>query len=111
MSKIGITLKKWARSKRFWKRFVLAFIGLPIFLFFTLVLIVYIKQDTIVQDLVDDMNKDFAGATEIKGSHISMFENFPYISIDLEEFKVYEINSTFYGSIIFLGTCKLKRSS
>ena len=90
MSKIGIKLKKWVRSRRFWKRFALAFIGLPIFLFFTLVLIVYIKQDAIVQDLIEDMNNDFAGATEIKGSHISMFENFPYISIDLEEFKVYE---------------------
>ena len=102
MSKIGITLKKWARSKRFWKRFVLAFIGLPIFLFFTLVLIVYIKQDTIVQDLVDDMNKDFAGATEIKGSHISMFENFPYISIDLEEFKVYEIKGKKGAPLVYI---------
>ncbi|MDG1333613.1 MAG: hypothetical protein P8P74_14850, partial [Crocinitomicaceae bacterium] len=90
MSKIGNKLKSWLKSKRFWKRFALVVIGLPIILFFTVVLIVYVKQDEIVQNLVSDLNKDFRGATELKDSHISMFENFPYISIDLEEFKVYE---------------------
>lgn len=78
------------RSKRFWKRFALVLVGLPILLFFTLVLIVYVKQDEIVQDLIADLNKDFRGATHVRDSHISMFENFPYISIDLEEFKVFE---------------------
>ena len=90
MSKIGSKLKRWMKSKRFWKRFALVVIGLPIILFFTVVLIVYVKQDAIVQDLVSDLNKDFRGATEIKGSHVSMFENFPYISIDLEGVKVFE---------------------
>jgi hypothetical protein len=78
------------KSKRFWKRMALASILIPTVLFFSIVLIVYIKQDAIVQDLMKDLNKDFAGYAEIKDSHISMFENFPYISIDLEEFKVYE---------------------
>lgn len=87
---MGFKIKKWIRSKRFWKRFTIVFLGLPVFLFFTLVLIVYLKQDAIVQDLISDLNKDFRGATEIGDSHISMFENFPYISIDLEDFKVYE---------------------
>ena len=90
MSKIGNKLKSWMRSKRFWKRFAIVTIGLPVILFFTVVLIVYVKQDDIVQDLISDLNKDFRGATELKDSHISMFENFPYISIDLEEFKVFE---------------------
>ena len=89
MSKIGNKLKSWMRSKRFWKRFAIVTIGLPVILFFTVVLIVYVKQDDIVQDLISDLNKDFRGATELKDSHISMFENFPYISIDLEEFKVF----------------------
>lgn len=39
---------------------------------------------------MSDMNKDFMGATEIEDSHISMFANFPYISIDLENFRIYE---------------------
>ncbi len=90
MAKNGGTLKRWFRSKRFWKRFVAVTIALPILLFFTVVLIVYAKQDSIVQGLVEDLNKDFRGATELSGSHISMFENFPYISIDLENVKVFE---------------------
>lgn len=90
MTNNGSRLARWVRSKRFWRRFVLATIGLPILLFFTVVLIVYVKQDAIVQDLIKDLNADFRGATELSGSHISMFENFPYISIDLENFKVYE---------------------
>lgn len=83
-------MKKWLKSKRFWKRTALFVVGVPFVLFFTLVMIVYVKQDEIVQDLIHDLNEDFIGATEIKDSHISMFENFPYISIDLEEFKIYE---------------------
>ncbi len=68
-------------------------LGLPIVLFFALVLVVYIKQDAIVQELISDLNEDFNGAMEIEDSHISMFENFPYISIDLEHFKVFETKS------------------
>jgi hypothetical protein len=83
-------LKRWLRSKKFWKRFAFLFIGLPILLFSILVLIVYIKQDEIVQSLMADMNKDFRGSAEIEDSHVSMFENFPYISIDLEHFVIYE---------------------
>ncbi len=82
--------KNWLRSRKFWKRFVLTVILIPIILLTTVITIVYFKQDAIVQDLIADLNKDFNGATEIRGSHISLFENFPYISIDLEGFKVYE---------------------
>lgn len=80
----------WLKSRRFWKRFFIYCLGLPFALIIVLVLVVYIKQDSIVQGLINDLNKDFYGSTEIKDSHISMFENFPYISIDLEDFKVYE---------------------
>ena len=83
-------IKRWLKSKRFWKRTALVLVGIPILLFFTVVLIVYNKQDEIVKELIVDLNEDFNGTTEIKGSHVSMFENFPYISIDLEEFKIHE---------------------
>lgn len=62
----------------------------PIVLFSVLVLIVYWKQDAIVQELLTTLNKDFKGEIRIKGSHISPFENFPYISIDLEGVEIYE---------------------
>jgi hypothetical protein len=46
-----------------------------------------------VQELVTTLNEDFEGHFEVKGSHISPFENFPYISIDLEELTLYENNT------------------
>lgn len=82
--------KNWFRTRKFWKRFIITLFISPILLFSIGVVVIYFKQDQIVQELIEDMNEDFKGAAEIKGSHISLFANFPYISIDLEGFKVYE---------------------
>ncbi|HLP13249.1 MAG TPA: AsmA-like C-terminal region-containing protein [Flavobacteriales bacterium] len=82
------------RSKKFWKRLVISIVIVPIVLFFALVGILYWKQDAIVQHLLSSMNEDFKGRIEITGSHISPFEEFPYISIDLEGVKIYEDKKT-----------------
>jgi len=79
-------LKRW----KFWRRMIIWLIVAPIVLFFTVVLIVYWKQDAIVQELISTLNEDFTGEIEIEDSHVSPFENFPYISIDLENVKLYE---------------------
>lgn len=79
-------LKRW----KFWRRMIIWLIVAPIILFFTVVLIVYWKQDAIVQELISTLNEDFKGEVEIEDSHVSPFENFPYISIDLENVKLYE---------------------
>ena len=86
MKKIGGKLKKWMRSRKFWKRFAMIFVIAPMLLFSVLVVILYAKQDEIVQSLMKDLNEDFRGSAEIKGSHISLFENFPYISIMFRPF-------------------------
>ncbi|UKN02091.1 AsmA family protein [Paracrocinitomix mangrovi] len=78
------------KRRKFWKRLIIWLILAPILLFFTVVLIVYIKQDAIVQELISDLNEDFVGKIEIEDSHVSPFENFPYISIDLDNVKIYE---------------------
>jgi hypothetical protein len=78
------------KRKKFWKRFVLFTLLSPIVLFFTVLLIVYVKQDEIVKDLIETANKDFKGAIRIKGSHIAPFANFPYISIDIEGLEIFE---------------------
>ncbi len=79
-------LKRW----KFWRRLIIWSLLVPILLFFTVVMIVYWKQDAIVQKLISDLNKDFVGEIEIEDSHVSPFENFPYISIDLDHVKIYE---------------------
>jgi hypothetical protein len=80
---------KFFKAKRV-RRILLAIVMVPILLFAVVVGVVYAKQDAIVQELLVKMNTDFVGAVELKDSHISLFENFPYISIDFEETKVYE---------------------
>lgn len=74
------------------KRKILKWFGVALLGFITLVAVtigvLYAKQDEIVQELITDANKDFAGEVKIAGSHISLFENFPYISIDLEHLEV-----------------------
>ncbi len=78
------------KRKKFWKRFVILAILLPIVLFFAVVGVAYWKQKEIVQHLIEDVNEDFEGLIEIEGSHISPFETFPYISIDLEHVQIFE---------------------
>lgn len=78
------------KRRKFWKRLILWLIAFPVVLFFTVVIIAYWKQDAIVQELISNLNADFTGEIEVEDSHINLFENFPYISIELEHVAVYE---------------------
>ena len=72
------------------KRLVIWLVFVPILLFFSLVLIVYWKQDEVVQNLITTLNEDFNGEIEIKESQVSPFESFPYISIHLHDVKLFD---------------------
>lgn len=78
------------KRRKFWIRLIVLTLLIPVFLFVLLIGILYWKQDQVVEELVSKMNEDFEGHFEIGGSHISPFENFPYISIDLENVVLYE---------------------
>ncbi len=69
---------------------MLSLVLVPILLFVLMIALIYWKQDTVVQELIKTVNQDFTGELEVKGSHISPFANFPYVSIDLDEVRVYE---------------------
>ncbi len=77
-------------TKKFWVRLVLILVLLPVIIFFSVVGLAYWKQEKVVQELVAHLNEDFVGEIAVEGSHISPFENFPYISIDLENVKIFE---------------------
>ncbi|MCW5910846.1 MAG: membrane biogenesis protein [Cyclobacteriaceae bacterium] len=72
------------------KRLLIFVVLVPVILFGVLIGVLYWKQDSIVQQLIDTANRDFAGELEIQGSHIAPFANFPYVSIDLDHVRVYE---------------------
>ncbi|QSE96918.1 AsmA family protein [Fulvivirga lutea] len=82
-----------AFSKKKWIKLSLILLAIIATLGVTLIALAYSQQDRIVKEMVSRLNHDFEGQLEIKGSHISPFENFPYISIDLEDIKIYESKS------------------
>lgn len=85
-----MNLPIFLKRKKLWKRFLILAFLIPTFLFSIVTGVLYLKQDEIVQDLINTLNKDFNGKIEVKDSHISPFTNFPYISIDLENVKIFE---------------------
>lgn len=82
----------WKRRK-FWKRLLVFSIITPVVLLAIIITMLYIKQDAVVQHLLKELNSDFRGHIRIRDSHVSLFENLPYISIDLEDVVVYENKS------------------
>lgn len=56
----------------------------------TAVYLVSARQDAIVQEVLAHFNEDFKGSLSLKDSHIELFSNFPYISVDLEDLSIYE---------------------
>lgn len=75
------------------KKLIVGLLAIPLIIFSAIIGVVYFKQDAIVQHLISTANKDLNGKIKIQGSHIALFQNFPYISIDLEGLSVFE-NST-----------------
>ncbi|MFM7682935.1 MAG: hypothetical protein ACKO7P_09335, partial [Bacteroidota bacterium] len=87
--KIEVNSKK-RFGKKFWIKLLLAVFLVPVIALSVLTTVVYFKQQQIVKELITHVNEDFTGHIEIKGSHISPFAAFPYISIDLEDLKIFE---------------------
>ena len=75
---------------KFWKKLLLFCILLPILLIGILVLIIFQRQDGIVQKEIDALNKTHQGLIVIGDSHIAPFKNFPYVSLKIDSVHVYE---------------------
>jgi hypothetical protein len=78
------------KRKKFWKRFIALLLLLPVLLFSIVTTLIYFNQDKLVQYFLEKANEDFHGYVVIEDSHIAPFANFPYISIDIEQLKIYE---------------------
>lgn len=78
------------KKRKFWVRLVLILILVPVILFSVTIGVIYANQEKIVQHFIQTANEDFKGEIVLENSHIAPFANFPYISIDLEGFSVFE---------------------
>ncbi len=63
---------------------------LPMLLFGVLLLVIYIKQDDIIQSQLDTMNREHEGLLKIGDTHLAPFENFPELSFKIDDVKIYE---------------------
>lgn len=73
----------------------LGFLALSLFLIVFLFLIVgvillYSKQDSIVQSQLEVVNEGFQGEVELGDSHLAIFEKFPYVSLKVDDVRVRE---------------------
>ncbi len=77
------------KAKRF-KRIICWFLLMPLALVAIALLVIYAKQDAIVQSQIDSLNKSFEGEIAVGDVHIAPFESFPYISLKVDDVLIKE---------------------
>lgn len=78
------------KIKKFWKRILLLLIIVPIVLIGTLVLYIQSNQSEIIKEEVAKLNKEHKGRISVGESDVSLFGNFPYISIKVDDVQIFE---------------------
>ncbi|MDN5210777.1 AsmA-like C-terminal region-containing protein [Fulvivirgaceae bacterium BMA12] len=81
---------KFLKSRKFWWWFVSITALFPVLIFSILLSYIYVEQDNILQDQITTLNRQHKGLIVVGDSHLSPFENFPYISIKVDDVRVYE---------------------
>ena len=90
------------KSIKKWFKYFTIFIGVLALMLTITISFAYKKQDGLVQKALADLNEGFTGEFSIRESHISPFENFPYVSIDLKDVEIYETKSDSTGVILHI---------
>src|ERR1700712_2733297 len=78
------------RTRKILLRFILFPLGCLILLIGIAVAILYSQQQRLVALAVKELNKQLPGRLAIAGSEVSVFQNFPYISIRLQQVQFYD---------------------
>ena len=78
------------RINKFWKRIILGFIIVPILILGSLVIYIQNNQSQIIKDELAKLNKEHQGLVSIGKSKLTLFGNFPYVSIKVYDVKVQE---------------------
>ncbi|MBQ0734823.1 AsmA family protein [Aquimarina celericrescens] len=78
------------KIKKFWKRILLVLILVPILLVGGLMLYIQSNQSEIIKEEIATLNKEHKGLISIGKSELSLFGNFPYISIKVDDVQIFE---------------------
>ena len=80
-------------KKSFFKKWYFWVILLPLLLFTGITLLVFFQQDTIVKNQLQAANQNFKGKVEVGDSHLALFQNFPYLSLKIDDVRILEDKS------------------
>lgn len=72
------------------KRILFWFLVVPLLLVFIALLVVYAKQDIIVQAQITSLNENFEGEIAVGDVHLAPFESFPYVSLKIDDVVIKE---------------------
>jgi hypothetical protein len=78
------------KKRKFWLRLMVLSILLPTLLFGALLLYIHGAQKEIIQENINALNEQHEGRILVADSKLSLFGNFPYISMKLYDLEVYE---------------------
>lgn len=78
------------KRKKIWKRILLGLILVPILVVGSVILYIQSNQNEIITSEIAKLNKEHKGLISIGESELSLFGNFPYISLKVYDVKVFE---------------------
>ncbi|MBL0685480.1 AsmA family protein [Aquimarina mytili] len=78
------------KNKKFWKRILLLLILVPIVLVGGLMLYIQSYQSEIIKEEIATLNQEHKGLIRVGKSDLSLFGNFPYISIKVDDVQIFE---------------------
>jgi len=82
------------------KRMLIWFLLIPALVLSTIIVVIYFKQDTIVQSQISKLNNNFQGKIAIGDVHIAPFTNFPDISLKADDVTVHESKDADLSAIL-----------
>ena len=74
----------------FLKRLFVGVIIIPLILILALITYLYFQQDAIVQAQITELNSTYEGKVSVGDVHLAPFENFPYISLKVDDVALHE---------------------
>lgn len=78
------------KIKKFWKRILVVLIIVPILVVGGLMLYIQSNQSEIIKGEIAKLNKEHKGLISVGESELSLFGNFPYISIKVDDVQIFE---------------------
>jgi len=80
-------------KRKFWK-IVLLICAIPIVFLTGLLVYLHTQQETILQSQISALNTQYKGAVGVGRSNLSLFGNFPYMSIKVDDVKILETKAS-----------------